>query len=247
MSMDLREAIFCGWMEQRREDMEDRAIGRERRRSASRLILALTFLALSLAFSAYAIAQVSGRFPSILPNATIVSDEPNAAHDSEPPVDEGMLPADTAPPAPHSRPRHHVTVSESLYSAAIEPTHAMLKLKNDAWAYAGPETSSGTLERVHAGKFLDVTGSTHHYVQVKLKSGATGYVPISAVELTRSQDKIMRLSTDAAVLSQPNRYGKRLSEVHQGHDVHVIGVSMNYLKIRMKNGLEGYIAMTATE
>lgn len=227
--------------------MEGRAIGRGTPSSASRLILTLTFPALSLAFSANALAQVSGRFPSVLPNATIVSDEPNAVGGSEPPVDEGVPPADTVPPAPHSRPRHHVTVSEPSYSAAIEPTHAMLKLKNDAWAYAGPETSSGTLEHVQAGKFLNVTGSTHYYVQVKLKSGATGYVPISAVELTRSQDKIMRLSTDAAVLSQPNRYGKRLSEVHQGHDVHVIGVSMNYFKIRMKSGLEGYIPMTAVE
>jgi hypothetical protein len=80
-----------------------------------------------------------------------------------------------------------------------------------------------------------------------LKSGAAGFVPISAVELMRPQDKIMRLATDAAVLSQPNRYGKKLSEVHQGHDVHVIGVALNYVKIRMKSGLEGYIPMTAAE
>jgi len=123
----------------------------------------------------------------------------------------------------------------------------MIKLKQDAWAYAGPEASSATLERVHAGKFLNVTGSSHYFLQVRLKSGATGYVPISAVELTRRQDKIMRLSTDAAVVSQPNRYGKRVSEVHQGHNVHVVGISMNYIKIRMKSGLEGYIPMTATE
>jgi hypothetical protein len=71
-------------------------------------------------------------------------------------------------------------------------------------------------------------------------------VPISAVELTRSQDKILRLSADAAVLSQPNRYGKKLSEVHQGHDVHGIGMSMNYVKIRMKSGLEGYVPTSAT-
>jgi hypothetical protein len=227
--------------------MGGHAIGRETQSSASRLILALTFPALSLVFSASAPAQVSGRFPSTLPNATIISDETNAARDAEPPIEEDVPPSVTAPPALHSHPHHHTAVPEPSYSAAIEPTHAMLKLKNDAWAYAGPETASRTLERVHAGMFLDVTGSTHHYVQVKLKSGATGYVPISAVELTRSQDKIMRLSTDAAVLSQPNRYGKKLSEVHQGHDVHVIGVSMNYIKIRMKSGLEGYIPMTATE
>ncbi|MBV8054623.1 MAG: SH3 domain-containing protein [Deltaproteobacteria bacterium] len=224
--------------------MGGHTIGRETQSSASRLIFALTW---SLALSAIAPAQVSGRSPSILPNATIVSDETNATSDTEPPADEDVPPAVTGAPAPHSHPHHHVTMSEPSYSAAVEPTHAMLKLKNDAWAYAGPETSSSTLERVHSGKFLDVTGSTHYYVQVKLKSGETGYVPISAVELTRSQDKIMRLSTDAAVLSQPNRYGKRLSEVHQGHDVHVIGVSMNYIKIRMKSGLEGYIPMTAAE
>ena len=230
--------------------MGGHAIGRQTQCSTSRLILALIFSALPLSFSASASAQVSGGSPNVLPKSTIVSDEANAVSDSEPPVDEGAPSAITAPPVPHSHPRHHVVAMSEpspSYSAAVEPTHAMLKLKEDAWAYAGPESASRTLERVHAGKFLDVTGSTHYYVQVKLKGGGTGYVPISAVELTRPQDKIMRLSTDAAVMSQPNRYGKKLSEVHQGHDVHVVGISMNYIKIRMKSGLEGYIPMTATE
>jgi hypothetical protein len=235
-------------MEQRREEMAGHAIGHEACGFASRLALAVAFPALSLVLSASASAQVSGRFPGILPNATIVSDETKSARHPEPLVEEGEPPDVAASPsAPHPNPRHHAAASAPSYSAAVEPTHAMLKLREDAWAYEGPETSSRTLERVHAGKFLDVTGSTHYYVQVKLKSGATGYVPISAVELTRAQDKFMRLSTDAAVLSQPNRYGKKLSEVHQGHDVHVIGVSMNYMKVRMKNGLEGYIPMTAAE
>jgi hypothetical protein len=213
---------------------------------ALRMAVAVAFLA--LAFSADGSAQAGGGFPSTLPNATIISDDTHAARDPEPPIDEGVPPAvTTSPPATHSRPRYRAAVSDVSYSAAVEPTHAMLKLDKDAWVYAGPTTSSRTLERAHAGKFLDVTGSTHYYVQVRLKNGATGYVPISAVELTRPQDKIMRLSTNASVLSQPNRYGKRLSEVHQGHDVHVVGVSMNYIKIRMKSGLEGYIPMTATE
>jgi hypothetical protein len=227
--------------------MAGHAIGREKQTWASWLIVAAALL-LALAFGSTAFARGSGRFTSILPSATIVSDETNAARDPEPAADEGVPPAPTAsPPAHHSHPRSYAAVPEPSYSAAVEPTHAMLKLKKDAWAYSRPGTSSRTLERVHAGKFLNVTGSTHYYVQVKLKSGATGYVPISAVELARAEDKIMRLSTDAAVLTQPNRYGKKLSLVHQGHDVHVIGVSMNYVKIKMKNGLEGYIPMTAAE
>jgi hypothetical protein len=226
--------------------MNGHAIGREAQAYRLRLVIAVAFLAPM--FSANAVAHVSGGFPSILPNATIISDETDAARDPEAPADESVQPAVAAsPPAQHSHPRHHVNMSESSYSAAIEPTHATLKLKKDAWAYSGPETSSRTLEHVHAGKSLNVTGSTHYYVQVKLKNGATGYVPISAVDLTRPQEKIMRLSTDATVLSQPNRYGKKLSQVHQGHDVHVIGVAMNYIKIRMKSGLEGYIPMTAAK
>jgi len=209
--------------------------------------LAITLVFLGLAFATKVLAQANGRFPGVLPNATIIPDEANSAQASEPSVEEGVPPAAASSPAPHSYARNHVTMAEPTYSAAVEPTHAILKLKKDAWAYAGPETSSPTVERVHTGKFLNVTGSTHYFLQVKLKSGATGYVPISAIELTRPADKIMRLSTDAAVLSQPNRYGKKLSEVHQGHDVRVIGVSMNYMKIRMKSGLEGYIPMTAAE
>jgi hypothetical protein len=210
------------------------------------LLFVAAFMGLGLSSSA--LAQISGRFPTTLPSATIISDETDSASRPESSIDEDVPPAaPTRPTASHSSARRHATPPEPTYSAAVEPTHAMLKLKKDAWAYAGPETSSRTIERVRAGKFLDVTGSTHHYVQVKLKNGSIGYVPLSAVDLTRAEDKIMRLSTDAPVLSQPNRYGKKLSEVHQGHDVHVIGVSMNYVRIRMKSGLEGYIPMTAAE
>jgi hypothetical protein len=228
--------------------VEDHVIAGQAQSSVWRLTLAAVTLTFALACGFNAMAQTGNRFPSVLPNATITSDETNATGETEAPaVDEGVPPAATITPPAHAHRHHHPTMATSSYSSAVEPTHAMLKLKNDAWAYSHPDTSSRTLERVHAGKFLDVTGSTHYYLQVKLKNGATGYVPISAVDLTRPSDKIMRLSTDAAVLSQPNRYGKRLAEVHQGHDVHVIGISMNYMKIRMKSGLEGYIPMTSAE
>ena len=223
--------------------------GHANQRGAHLHLLRRLFVAafLNLGLSSRILAQVSGTFPNTLPSATIISDETDAT-----PVPESSVGEDVPAPVPtparsHSSARHHSSVSAPTYSAAVEPTHAMLKLRKDAWAYAGPATASGTVERVRAGKFLNVTGSTHYYVQVKLKNGSTGYVPLSAVELTRPEDKIMRLSTDAGVLSQPNRYGKNVSEVHQGHDVHVIGVSMNYIKIRMKNRLEGYIPLTAAE
>jgi len=35
--------------------------------------------------------------------------------------------------------------------------------------------------------------------------------------------------------------------VHSGHDVHVVGVALNYMKIRMKDGKEGYIPIRSLE
>ena len=113
--------------------------------------------------------------------------------------------------------------------------------------YSAPAKSSKHIEQLSLGKFVEVTGSTHYYLQVKLKSGQTGYIDPSAVELVRPADKVFVLTHDASVLDKPNRWGKKLAEVHQGHNVHVVGISLNYMRIRMKSGLEGYIPMTALE
>jgi hypothetical protein len=151
--------------------------------------------------------------------------------------------SETAPPA------HHKTAPKKSapWSGPVEPGNAMLNLKQDSWAYANPTVSSSRLERVTAGKFVNITGTTHYFARVKLKSGAVGYVPLSALELARPADKIFKLTKDTPVLSEPNHYGKKLAEVHNGHDVHIVGISLNYMKIKMKDGLEGYIPMSALE
>jgi hypothetical protein len=84
-------------------------------------------------------------------------------------------------------------------------------------------------------------------LQVKLKDGQTGYLEPSAVSLIAPTDKVFLLTHDAAVLDKPNRWGKKLAEVHKGRNVHAVGLSLNYMRIRMKNGLEGFIPLTALE
>ena len=202
-------------------------------------------------------AQTPPEVPKTLPETTIAP-APGAPPPAEPAGDtEGpdisapAAPESAPPPSAPAPPHHPVHRSHPMipatYNGPVESGKAMLKLKADSWAYALPAKSSRHVERVHAGKFVNVTGSTHYYLQVKLKSGATAYVPISAVELARPTDKVFRLTKDTSVLSTPSHFGKKLAEVHSGHDVHVVGTSMNYLKIKMKDGLEGYIAMTALE
>ncbi|MGC1679387.1 MAG: hypothetical protein WA740_17780, partial [Candidatus Binataceae bacterium] len=56
---------------------------------------------------------------------------------------------------------------------------------------------------------------------------------------------MFKLTANAAVLDKPDRWGKKLSEVHAGFDVHVVGIALSYVQIRMKSGLEGFIPTSA--
>jgi hypothetical protein len=151
-------------------------------------------------------------------------------------------------PAPKGlKPVHHPSSRSSAREPEIEPAQAKLKVLQGSPVYAAPAKSSKHVEQLTPGKFVEVTGSTQHYLQVKLKSGQTGYIDPSAVELDRPTDKVFVLTHDAGVLDKPNRWGKKVAEVHQSHNVHIVGVALSYMKIRMKSGLEGYVPTTALE
>jgi len=157
-------------------------------------------------------------------------------------------PGTTWMPAPKPRlGSHHPTSRSSVRAPEVELADARLKVLETAPVYSSPAKSSHQLEQLSPDKFVVVTGSTHYYLQVKLKSGQTGYIDPSAVELVKPVDKVFVLTHDAGVLDKPNRWGKKLAEVHQGHNVHVVGIALNYMRIRMKSGLEGFIPMTALE
>lgn len=151
------------------------------------------------------------------------------------------------PPPAGLKPVHHASRRNSVREPEIEPAQARLKVLQDSPVYAGPAKSSKHIEQLTRDKFVEVTGSTHYYLQVRLKSGQTGYIDPSAVELAKPADKVFVLTHDAGVLDKPNRWGKKVAEVHQSHNVHVVGVALNYMRIRMKSGLEGYIPTTALE
>ena len=171
----------------------------------------------------------------------------------EPSGDEGAPPAEGAAPATtsHTRSHHRAVRHRSSASAedtsAVEPAEGHLKLTQDSWAYERPSKSSTRIEAVHAGKFVNVIGTSRNYVQVKLKNSEIAYVPLSAVQLVTPTDKLFKLTSDALVLAAPNHSAKKLSEVHKGHDVHVVGVALDYMKIRMKDGLEGFIPTSALQ
>ena len=216
----------------------------------ARIIASATaMLAAALIAGNFAITALAAPPDPGEPETSVVPAGPNAAPSAAPslaaPAGESAASPEEAPAA---APRKKASASHLKFNpGAVEPGNARLKLLENTWAYSEPSKSSAHVEPVEQGKYVVVTGSTHYFVQVKLRSGKTAYVEQSAVDLVKPTDKIFKLTKNAAVLDQPNRWGKKLSEVHAGFDVHVIGVALSYVKIRMKSGLEGFIPTSAMQ
>jgi hypothetical protein len=151
------------------------------------------------------------------------------------------------PPPKRAVSLHHASSKNTVHEPEIEPAKARLKVLADSPVFVAPAKSSKHIEQLTRDKFVEVTGSTHYFLRVNLKNGQTGYIEPSAVELVRPADKVFLLTHDAAVLDKPNRWGKKVAEVHASKNVHVVGLSLDYMQIRMKSGLEGFIPMTALE
>ncbi len=175
---------------------------------------------------------------------------PTAPSEAAPPGEAPPPPeaGEAAPGATAAKPKpRRIARKLSATDKEVEPTEARLKILSDDWVFVEPTKWSKHIERVHANMYVNVTGSTHYYLQVKLRSGETGYLDPEAVELVKPSDKIFTLTHDAAVMEKPNRWSRKVSAVHQGHEVHAIGIALNYVKIKMRSGLEGYIPMTSLE
>ena len=181
-----------------------------------------------------------------LPSTTIAPAEGGTPEETPPPATVTHRRVTPPPPAPHHA-RASSATAAPVKSVAAEPAQARLLLKQDTWIYAQPSNKSAQVEKGEKGKFVMVTGTTHYFLRVKLKNGEEGYVLAEAVAVDTPADKIFMLTHDAPVLDAPNHWGRKLSEVHQGHAVHVVGVALSYMKIKMKSGLEGYIPASALE
>src|SRR6202166_992771 len=73
-----------------------------------------------------------------------------------------------ARPKPKPKPKHRIVLENS---DEVEPAHALVKLKDNTWVYSRPNKWSHNVGQVHKDKFINVTGSTHYYLRVKLKNG----------------------------------------------------------------------------
>ncbi len=172
-----------------------------------------------------------------------------------PPGAMSVVPGEGASPAPTPHPAVRPRIKRRTSSASertasheefeVEAAKARLRIKEDAWIFTRPSNRSAHIKKAEIGKFVVVTGSTRYYLQVRLKDGKTGYIPQSAVDLVVATNKYFKLTRNAPVLEKPNRWGKKVAEVHTPYYVHVIGFALNYVQIKMKSGLVGFVTMDA--
>jgi hypothetical protein len=217
---------------------------------SARITALVAIVVAALAMSAPSFA--AGMAEEDVPSTSIVpADSPSSAAPVNSPSSTSPSTAPSGktwmPPPKRAVPLHHASSKNTVREPEIEPAKARLKVLADSPVYVAPAKSSKHIEQLTRDKFVEVTGSTHYFLRVNLKNGQTGYIEPSAVELVRPADKVFVLTHDAAVVDKPNRWGKKLAEVHATHNVHVVGLSLDYMQIRMKSGLEGFIPMTALE
>jgi len=152
----------------------------------------------------------------------------------------------TTKPKSHSAVHRHALSTASRLPVEVEPARAELALITKTSVFAAPSPNAKVIKTLASGTYVTITGSTSAYLRIDT-AGHTGYIRLTAVQLVKPSEHVFRLTTDSPVYSQPNRWGSVLAQVHQGHDVHVVGSALSYVKIQMKSGLEGFVPMTALQ
>ena len=211
----------------------------------------LALMMVALAMLAISASTYAAGGDEDVPATSIVPTEAAPAASTSPAAASTLRPAGVVTPTPSalSKPatRRKSARAASSHESPVEPAQARLQLVEDSWVYSSPTKSSKRIKHVTKDKYVIVTGSTHYYLQVRLKDGETGYLDPGAVSLVAPSDKVFTLTHDAEVRDRPNRWGKKLAEVHKGREVHVIGLALNYMQIKMKSGLTGFIPISALE
>jgi uncharacterized protein YgiM (DUF1202 family) len=67
-------------------------------------------------------------------------------------------------------------------ASSVKPVNKRFLLSKPTAVYAAPGDSSAVLEHVGAGIRVNVTGITGNWLQLKLRNGKTGYIPVKAAE-----------------------------------------------------------------
>ncbi len=82
--------------------------------------------------------------------------------------------AAAAPPAPGAPP--------AAAAAKVRPLNKRFRLTKNSPVYQNPDQTGAVVGQVHRGRWVNVTGITGDWLQVRLRNGSVGFIPTAAAE-----------------------------------------------------------------
>jgi tetratricopeptide (TPR) repeat protein len=111
--------------------------------------------------------------------------EANSEFDEVRALDAKLMPAPVATTAATAPAEAPATTTASAAGAAapqVKPLNKLFLLTKDSPVYQNPDTTSSTVGQVRRRKYVHVTGIAGDYLQIKLKNGTIGFIPVAAAE-----------------------------------------------------------------
>ena len=135
-------------------------------------------------------AQAHLALANLLANSPGRATEANAEFDQVRALDSKLMPAPAAAaagPAPVTAgPTTGGTTTASTTPPAdatkIKPLNKLFVLTKNSPVYQSPDETSSTVGEVRRKKYVHVTGITGNFLQIKLKNGTVGFIPVAAAE-----------------------------------------------------------------
>jgi tetratricopeptide (TPR) repeat protein len=108
--------------------------------------------------------------------------EANAEFEEVRALDAKLMPAPAATPASAAVPAGAATKTALGGAPKIKPLNKLFLLTKNSPVYQNPDETSSTIGHVRRKKYVHVTGITGDYLQIKLRNGTSGFIPVAAAE-----------------------------------------------------------------
>jgi tetratricopeptide (TPR) repeat protein len=111
--------------------------------------------------------------------------EATAEFDQVRALDAKLMPAPAATAAALAEPAATAATTASAADSTapkIKPLNKLFLLTKNSPVYQNPDETSSTVGQVRRKKYVHVTGITGNFLQIKLKNGTLGFIPVAAAE-----------------------------------------------------------------
>ena len=107
--------------------------------------------------------------------------EANAEFDEVRALDAKLMPAPAATTAA-SAPASTTASASGGAPPQVKPLNKLFLLTKSSPVYLNPDPTSATIAQVRRKKYVHVTGIAGDYLQIRLKNGTVGFIPVAAAE-----------------------------------------------------------------